>query len=289
VFRILDTPPTVLEAPAAIALPLKPRVLTLDKVAFAYGPGREVLRDVRARLEPGQMVAFIGPSGTGKSTLLNLLMRFYDPTRGAVRLDDVDLREARVADVRRHLALVSQDSIMLPVTVAENIAYGRPGATREELAQAAEMAGAAAFIAELADGYDTVLTEGGQNLSGGQRQRIAIARALVTQAPFLVLDEPTSALDPQHEQHLTESLTALKGLRTIVLVTHRLQSVVTCDQILVMGGGTVVESGSHEELLAKGGAYAAMWGHTGSEPGPARAAPAGSHSSGHGLRALEPS
>ena len=148
---------------------------------------------------------------------------------------------------------------MLPISVAGNIGYGRPAASRAEIQDAARMAGASEFIEALPEGYDTVLTEGGQNLSGGQRQRLAIARALLTEAPFLVLDEPTSALDPQHEHRLIETLTALRGQRTIVLVTHRLESVILCDRIFVLSGGRIVENGTHRLLLEEGGAYAEMW------------------------------
>jgi ATP-binding cassette, subfamily B, bacterial len=259
VFRVLDTPVSVVEAPDPIGLPLHPRVLALDEVGFGYRDGQEVLRAVSAEIRPGEMVAFVGPSGTGKSTLLSLMLRFYDPTRGALRLDGMDFRHVRIADLRRHMALVGQDSVMLPASVMENIAYGRPDATRDEIMDAADMAGAAAFIEDMPDGYDTILTEGGQNLSGGQRQRIAIARALLTEAPFLVLDEPTSALDPHHEQRLVQTLDRLKGERTIVLVTHRLESVVHCDQVFVMGAGTIVERGTHRQLLARQGSYAGMW------------------------------
>jgi ATP-binding cassette, subfamily B, bacterial len=259
VFRVLDTPVSVVEAPDAVGLPLRPRVLALDEVGFGYRDGQEVLRGVSAEIRPGEMVAFVGPSGTGKSTLLSLMLRFYDPTRGALRLDGIDFRKVRIADLRRHLALVGQDSVMLPASVGENIAYGRAEATRDEIMEAAEMAGAAGFIEELPDGYDTVLAEGGQNLSGGQRQRIAIARALLTEAPFLILDEPTSALDPHHEQRLVQTLDRLKGERTIVLVTHRLESVIHCDQIFVMEGGLIVERGTHRQLLARQGSYAGMW------------------------------
>jgi ATP-binding cassette, subfamily B, bacterial len=259
VFRVLDTPLSVVEVHDAIGLPLRPRTLTLDRVGFGYRDGQEVLRGVSAEIRPGEMVAFVGPSGTGKSTLLSLMLRFYDPTGGALRLDGIDFPKIRIADLRRHMALVGQDSIMLPASVAENIAYGRAEATREEIMEAAEMAGAAAFIGELPDGYDTIIAEGGQNLSGGQRQRIAIARALLAEAPFLVLDEPTSALDPHHEQRLVETLHRLKRLRTIVLVTHRLESVVECDQVFVMDAGRIVERGTHGDLLARKGRYAGMW------------------------------
>src|SRR5215208_932567 len=248
VFRVLDTAPSVTDAPDAKHLPLRSRTLSLDEVGFGYQDGQEVLRGVSTEIRPGQMVAFVGPSGTGKSTLLSLMLRFYDPTQGALRLDGLDYRAVRITDLRRHMALVGQDSIMLPASVAENIAYGRAEAERDEIAQAAEMAGAASFIDDLPNGYDSILAEGGQNLSGGQRQRIAIARALLTEAQFLILDEPTSALDPHHEQLLVETLRSLKGGRTIVLVTHRLESVVGCDQIFVMDAGWIVERGAHHEL-----------------------------------------
>jgi ATP-binding cassette subfamily B protein len=271
VFRVLDTPETIVEAPGAVPLPVRPRTLLLDRVGFGYRDGQSVLEDLSAEVRPGEMVAFIGPSGTGKSTLLSLMLRFYDPTEGRLCLDGVDFRTLSLGELRAHMALVGQDSLMLPASVAANIAYGRPGASRREIAEAAAMAGAAAFIEELPEGYDTILAEGGQNLSGGQRQRIAIARALLTKAPFLILDEPTSALDPQHERHLVETLVALKGARTIVLVTHRLESVVPCDRIFVMDGGRIVEEGTHAELLARGGRYARMAAGSGRSD---RAAPA---------------
>ena len=259
VFHVVDTPITVAEAPDAAPLPLKPRTLILDRVGFGYREGQRVLQDVSAEIRPGEMVAFVGPSGTGKSTLLNLMLRFYDPTEGALRLDGFDFRRIRISDLRAHMALVGQENVMLPVSIAENISYGRPEAAQKEIAEAAAMAGAAGFIEDLPEGYETHLAEGGQNLSGGQRQRIAIARALLTQAPFLILDEPTSALDPQHERHLIETLRTLKGVRTIVLVTHRLELVVDCDRIFVMSSGTIVERGTHALLLAAGGSYAQMW------------------------------
>jgi ATP-binding cassette, subfamily B, bacterial len=280
VFAVLDAPLSIVETSNAKSLPLVPRTLTLDRVGFGYRQGQRILQDISAQIQPGEMVAFVGPSGTGKSTLLSLMMRFYDPVEGALRLDGIDFRDTRVADLRRHMALVGQDSVMLPMSVAENIGYGRPDATRAQLAKAAQMAGAAEFIAGLGEGYDTLVTEGGQNLSGGQRQRIAIARALVTEAPFLILDEPTSALDPHHEQRLVRTLRGLKGGRTIVLATHRLASVVECDRIFVLGAGRIVECGAHEQLLRQGGSYARMW-HAATPP--VARAPAGSRSSPVGI------
>lgn len=259
VFAVLDVPELIVDDPAAPDLPVMPRDLLLDDVSFCYAADRVILDHVTARIRSGEMAAFVGPSGTGKSTLLNLLLRFYDPQDGAIRLDGMDARGLRLQDLRAHFALVSQDSFMLPTTIAENIAYGRPDATRTQIARAARLAGADAFIRQQPKGYDTVLAEGGANLSGGQRQRIAIARALLTEAPFLVLDEPTSALDPEHEGKLIATLHGLKRLRTIILVTHRLESVVECDRIFVMDQGRIVEEGAHRDLVALGGAYAKAW------------------------------
>ena len=258
VFAVLDLPPSVADARDAVALPVQPRTLALEEVGFRYPQGATVLVGASARIEPGQMVAFVGASGTGKSTVLNLLPRLYDPANGRITLDGNDLRRVRVADVRSHIAVVPQESPVLAGTVAENIAYGRPDATADEIARAAELAGAAEFIEAMPQRYDTFIAEGGQNLSGGQRQRLAIARALLTEAPILVLDEPTSALDPHHQRVVMDVLRRLKGRRTVVLVTHDLPSVKECDQIFVLGGGRVAEQGTHEELMRRRGQYYEM-------------------------------
>ncbi|MEP0799009.1 ABC transporter ATP-binding protein [Funiculus sociatus] len=261
VFTVIDEPPAITDEPDARSFPVHPRTLTLSNVSFEYIPERPVLREIDATIEPGQMVAFLGPSGTGKSTLLNLLPRFYDPTAGSVQLDGFDIRTLKVADVRRHMALVTQGSPLFPGTIAENITYGCAEATLQEIREAAVESGAAEFILALPDQYDTMLSEGGQNLSGGQRQRLAIARALATKAPILILDEPTSSLDLKHEQWVIETLQRLRRKRTIILVTHRLETAVDCDRIFVMQEGEIVEEGTHDELLSQQGLYFRMLGY----------------------------
>ncbi len=255
VFEVLDRDPQIHDRPAAVTLPPLPRTITLEGLGFAYPAGRQVLRGIDLTIQPGQMVAFVGRSGAGKSTMLNLLPRFFDPTSGAIRFDGVDLRDIRLKDVRRHVSLVLQESVVLPVTIAQNIAYGRPGAGMAEVIEAAKLAGADEFIRALPDGYDTALSEGGSNISGGQRQRIAIARATLTGAPVIVLDEPTSALDPSAERHITQTLARLKRKRTIILVSHRLSTVIDCDRIFVLDDGQVAEAGTHSELMGLKGRY----------------------------------
>jgi ABC-type multidrug transport system fused ATPase/permease subunit len=273
VFDVLDLDQTIKDAPDALRLPRQPRVLRFDKVEFEYRDGSPVLQEISFKISPGQMVAFVGSSGVGKTTLLNLLPRFYDPMRGSMLLDDIDVRKVKVADLRKHVALVLQDNIILPTTVAENIAYGRPDASDAQIKQAAELAGAAAFIEKLPQKYETEISESGANLSGGQKQRISIARALLTEAPIMVLDEPTSALDPQNEQMITETLRNLKRQRTIIIVSHRLSTVADCDQIFVMDEGKIVEQGTHDQLVAQHGLYFKMAKHQMKLAEPAQAIP----------------
>jgi len=211
------------------------------------------------------MVAFVGSSGVGKTTLLSLLPRFYDPTDGSITLDGIDLRNIRLADLRKHIALVLQENLVLPTTIAENIAYGRPNATAAQISHAAQLAGALDFIHKLPQAFNTEVAEGGANLSGGQRQRLGIARALLTESPILILDEPTSALDPNTEQLITQTLHHLRtpagGGKTLILVSHRLSTVLQADQIFLMHEGQITEQGTHTELIAKKGAYYQMAKH----------------------------
>ncbi len=261
VFEVVDRDPIIFDAPNAVSLPKKPRVLTLDNLSFEYLPEIPVVRGISATISPGEMVAFVGSSGVGKSTILSLLPRFYDPTGGSIQLDGHDIRSVKIKDLRAHIALVLQENVILPTTVAENIAYGRPDSTDDQIKEAAKLAEAEDFINALPQNYATQISESGSNLSGGQRQRIAIARALITQAPIMILDEPTSALDPNNERAIAETLNSLKGQRTIILVSHRLSTVVQCDQIFMMEKGLIIERGTHEELVARRGAYYEMARH----------------------------
>jgi ATP-binding cassette subfamily B protein len=258
VFEVLDRETLVADGPGAAALPLQPRTLSLTNVGFEYAAGQPVLRDLTVTVAPGTSVAFVGSSGAGKSTLLSLLPRFYDPSAGVIELDGQDVRGIKLADLRRHVALALQDSVLLPTTIWENIAYGRPSAKAAEVIEAARLAGASGFIEALPQGYDTELSEGAQNLSGGQRQRIAIARALLTAAPIVVLDEPTSFQDNFHEELLARSLRELKGKRTLVVVSHRITTIKGCDLICLLDGGVIREMGTHDELIRRNGFYSKL-------------------------------
>jgi ATP-binding cassette subfamily B protein/subfamily B ATP-binding cassette protein MsbA len=230
--------------------------VSFEQVCFAYEEGRPVLKDVSFRIDAGESVALLGPSGAGKTTLLQLLPRFYDPNSGAVRLEGADLRELRLKDLRAQVALVPQEPVLLLASVAENIAYGRPSASQDEIERAAKAAHADIFIQRMPQGYATVVGEGAARLSVGEKQRLNLARAFLKDAPILVLDEPTSALDAETEALVVESLDRLMARRTVLLVAHRLSTVRRVDRVVVLESGRIVEMGAPEHLLQTNGYYA---------------------------------
>ena len=233
--------------------------IIFEKVAFSYQPDTPVLKEISFTIEPGQFVGFVGATGGGKSTAASLIPRFYDPTAGRILVDGVDVRAYKLKSLRAQVGVVLQDTVLFQGTIADNIAYGRPGATRQEVIQTARDADAHEFIAQMPRGYDSAVGERGLTLSGGQRQRIGIARALIRNAPILILDEPTAALDAEAEQLVLQGLARLMQGRTAIAIAHRLSTVRHADNILVFKEGIVAEQGTHEELLAFGGVYAELY------------------------------
>jgi subfamily B ATP-binding cassette protein MsbA len=245
-------------ADARKAVRLQGRI-EFDHVAFAYDPKAPVLRDVNLVIEPGQTIGIVGPTGGGKSTVVSMIPRFYDPTAGAVRIDGVDVREYDLQSLRGEIGFVLQDTGLFHGTIHDNIAYGRPGATDAEVEEAARLANADEFIARMPDGYATMVGERGATLSGGQRQRIGIARALIRNAPILILDEPTAALDTESEKLVIEALARLMKGRTVITIAHRLSTIRNSDRILVLKDGVVAEQGNHDQLVALNGVYAELY------------------------------
>ena len=258
VFALLDEAPADIDDPGAVPARFE-REIVFDRVSFAYEGGAPVLVDITFSAPKGSVVAIVGPSGAGKTTLLDLLPRFHDPSSGQILLDDRPLRSLQRASLRRLLGVVSQDTVLLNDTLYANIVYGKPDATREQVEAAAGAANAAEFIAQLPAGYQTLLGERGTRLSGGQRQRIAIARALLRDPPILLLDEATSALDTESERLVQDAIDRLMQDRTVLVVAHRLATVLDADLILVLDGGSLVERGTHQELLAENGLYRRLY------------------------------
>jgi subfamily B ATP-binding cassette protein MsbA len=260
VWEVMDEHAEILEKPNAIELAPLSREIELREISFGYAnETRDVLREVSLRIPAGSMVALVGESGGGKSTLTKLLPRFHDPTRGALLWDGTDLRDARVSSLRRHIALVTQETVLFNDTVRNNIAYSRLDATDDEIKEAARIAFAHDFILELPNGYETIVGERGIFLSGGQRQRLAIARAVLADAPVLILDEATSALDAESERLVQRALANLIRNRTTIVIAHRLSTIRRADTIVVMERGRIVETGNHTELLAHGGSYRRLY------------------------------
>ncbi len=256
---ILDADNIIPERAGARAPETLKGEIDFKNVAFAYDESTPVLRDVTFSIKPGQMIGIVGPTGGGKSTIISLIPRFYDPTAGEVRIDGIDIRDYKLQALRKQVGYVLQETVLFRGTIRDNIAYGRAGAANEEIIEAARLANADEFIVRMPHGYDTVVGDRGETLSGGQRQRIGIARAIVRNNPILILDEPTAALDTESERLVVGALEQLMKGRTVIMIAHRLSTIRDADKIIVLKDGVVAEEGSSDELLAKNGIYAQLY------------------------------
>jgi ATP-binding cassette, subfamily B, bacterial len=256
VLEVLHAEADIADRPGAVPLKNVQGRVRMENVTFGYTADRAVLAGVSLEAAPGETIALVGPTGAGKTTLVSLIPRFFDPREGRVLLDGCDVRDAQLRSLRQNIAIVLQEPFLFPISIAENIAYGRPSATRADIEAAARAANAHEFIQRLPHGYDTVIGERGASLSGGERQRVSIARAFLKDAPVLILDEPTSALDAETEQLLLEALARLTKGRTTFIIAHRLSTVRHADRIIVLEDGRIVESGTHAQLLKEGRVYA---------------------------------
>ncbi len=257
--EILDTDAVIPQKPDAIEPTTLKGEIAFEHVAFSYESDAPILTDVSFTIKPGEFVGIVGPTGAGKSTIVSLIPRFYDATAGSVKIDGVDVRDYRLKGLRDQIGYVLQDTVLFHGTILENIAFGNPAATREEIIEAAKLANADEFIQKMPKGYDTAVGERGSTLSGGQRQRIGIARVMVRNSPILLLDEPTAALDSESEKLVVQALETLMKGRTVIAIAHRLTTIRDADQIIVIAGGVVAEDGPHDELLKKNGIYAELY------------------------------
>lgn len=259
VFQIIDTPLDVQESPNPEPLPQMRGDVELDRVTFQYGSNEPILRDVSIRVPAGSSLAIVGRSGSGKSTIANLLPRFYDPTEGVIRIDGHDLKSLRLNDLRSGIGMVMQETFLFNMSVAENLRFGMSNATAKQIRSAARLASADEFINELPQGYNTIIGDRGVRLSGGQRQRIAIARAMLVQPAILVLDEATSSVDTRTDRDIQQALQQLMSERTTIVIAHRLSTIQRVDQIIVLEDGQITDRGTHDELLVKSTAYQAIY------------------------------
>jgi subfamily B ATP-binding cassette protein MsbA len=256
---ILDTNEIIPEKENAIEPEILRGEIVMKAVGFGYDPENPILRDVSFRIQPGEFVGIVGPTGAGKSTVVSLIPRFYDTLTGSVQIDGVDVRDYRLKGLRDQIGYVLQDTVLFRGTIYDNIAFGNPNATKEEVMAAARMANADEFISKMPKGYETQVGERGATLSGGQRQRIGIARVMVRNSPILLLDEPTAALDSESERLVIDALEKLMKGKTVIAIAHRLTTIRDANQILVISGGVVAEDGTHAELLQKNGIYAELY------------------------------